>query len=233
LFYHSHVIFFDLDETLVDDKAATVAGIVALRRFRPETVDHSGFLEKWLLLSDTMFQRYLDGVPEYQSHAYRRRKRIQSIWPELTDSAADRISADYLAAYESSWTAFDDVLPCLDVLSCHRFGVITNGQTEQQIQKLVQTGLKSRFDVIVVSSEVGAAKPDQRIFAEACRRAGESADQCWHVGDRIDKDPLPAVAAGLHGVWLNRDLNIPVDPRVPTIRGLTELPELLAKSRLG
>jgi hypothetical protein len=82
------VIFFDLDETLVDDKAATVAGIVALRRFRSETVDDSGFLDQGLLLSDTMFQRYLDGVPEYQSHVYRIRKRIQSIWPELTDSAA-------------------------------------------------------------------------------------------------------------------------------------------------
>jgi putative hydrolase of the HAD superfamily len=154
---------------------------------------------------------------------------VQSIWPELTDSAADRVSADYLAAYEAGWTPFDDVMPCLDALSSHRFGVITNGQTEQQIDKLVRTGLKSRFEVIVVSSEVGFAKPDPRIFAEACRRAGESSELCWHVGDRLDKDPLPAIAAGLSGIWLNRDLKKRGDPRVPTIRRLDELPGLVAR----
>ena len=99
MLYHPRVIFFDLDDTLVDDRFATIAGIVALRRFRPETVDGDpAFLERWLLLTDRMFQRYLDGVPEYQNQGYRTRKRIQGIWPESTDWTTPRSVLRSLAA---------------------------------------------------------------------------------------------------------------------------------------
>ena len=222
------MIFFDLDDTLLDDRAATIAGLAALRRFRPETVDGDPrFLARWLALADAGFARYLAGDPEYQDHAHRRRKRVQAVWPDVGDVEASRVAADYRAAYEGRWTPFADVLPCLDALSPHRLGVISNGMAEQQLAKLQRTGLASRFAVIAISSEVGAAKPDPRIFAEACRRAGEAPASCWHVGDRLHADPLAAVAAGLRGIWLNRDPQRPGDPRVPTIRGLANLPALV------
>jgi putative hydrolase of the HAD superfamily len=50
---------------------------------------------------------------------------------------------------------------------------------------------------------------------------------CWHVGDRLRDDALGATEAGLHGVWLCRNPDVPDDPRVPTIRSLTEFPALV------
>lgn len=220
------MIFFDLDDTLLDDRTAMQAGVEAVLR-RGDLPDAPGLFERWCALADTMFHRFLAGEPGYERHSYRRRKVVQGVWPHLEDAEADRVVAEFTASYMGGWRLFPDVLPCLAALAPARFGVITNGQVEQQVEKLDRLGIRARFAVVVVSSEVGAAKPDPKIFHEACRRAGEPAAGCWMVGDRIDKDPLPAAAAGLHGVWLCRDGSIPADSRTTTIRSLSELPGLI------
>lgn len=222
------MIFFDLDDTLLDDRTAMRVMVDTLLRDRTEGVEgYPGLFEKWWELADTMYQRSLAGEPGYERHAFRRRKVVQGVWPALDEAAADRIVVSISSVYKEAWRLFPDVLPCLAALAPERFGVITNGQVEQQVEKLDRLGIRDRFAVVVVSSDAGFAKPDARIFHEACRRAGELPAACWMVGDRIDKDPLPSTAAGLRGVWLNRDPAVPADPRTTTIRSLAELPALI------
>ncbi len=56
------------------------------------------------------------------------------------------------------------------------------------------------FDEIVTSCEVGAAKPDPRLFAEAARRLGLPPSEILHVGDRPELDLAGATAAGFGAV---------------------------------
>ena len=55
------------------------------------------------------------------------------------------------------------------------------------------------FDDHVYSFRVGAAKPDARIFREAVRRSGGSADRCFNVDD-VSGYVAAASMQGIDGV---------------------------------
>ncbi|GAA4636894.1 hypothetical protein GCM10023196_088480 [Actinoallomurus vinaceus] len=67
------------------------------------------------------------------------------------------------------------------------------------------TGLDRHFDLVVISAEVGVAKPDKAIFDLTIRRLGVEPGSVWHVGDNLTTDVAGARNARLGaGVWLNR-----------------------------
>ena len=67
---------------------------------------------------------------------------------------------------------------------------------------LAELGLD--VDAVVTSAEVGASKPDARIFAAGLQAAGCSAGEALHVGDSLDNDVAGARAAGIRAVHLDR-----------------------------
>ncbi|HYH28101.1 MAG TPA: HAD family hydrolase [Actinomycetota bacterium] len=114
----------------------------------------------------------------------------------------------------------------------YRLGVIANQQPWIR-ETMRRDGLAERFEIWAVSAELGIDKPDPRIFEHALAEAGEPADRCAMVGDRLDNDVRPAKALGMKAVWLLRG-EAPDDPTaeqlaVPdaTIRTLDELPATL------
>lgn len=219
------MVFFDLDDTLMDHREATRAGALILHRYGVEGRENfQGFLSHWSVLCDAMFQRYADGEMTYVEQ---RVARMLSLWPSLSSGEVTKRLNAYLKAYASAWALFPDVLPCLDALADRPLGIITNGNQVQQRRKLDFLGISGRFKVVVISDEAGVGKPDARIFQQACAQAAEPVEACWHIGDRLDKDPRAATAAGLRGIWLNRLPTVPADPQVTTIRSLSELPPLV------
>jgi HAD superfamily hydrolase (TIGR01509 family) len=151
---------------------------------------------------------------------------------QLEFNVARDLRLAYTATTASAAALFPDVLPALDALRHVPLCIISNGEETQQRGKLRATGILERFSIVVVSSEVGAAKPSAGIFAAACRRAGQGPSGCLHLGDSPTHDALAGAAAGLRGVWLARDPSVVPDPRVPTIRSLADLPPLV-RAKLG
>jgi putative hydrolase of the HAD superfamily len=85
------------------------------------------------------------------------------------------------------------------------FAVVTNGPTRQQTLKVEAAGLHLLADAVCVSEEVGAWKPDPRIFHEAARRAGTTLEGAWMIGDNLDADIAGAHGVGVRSVWVKRD----------------------------
>jgi FMN hydrolase / 5-amino-6-(5-phospho-D-ribitylamino)uracil phosphatase len=96
-----------------------------------------------------------------------------------------------------------------------------------------------RLAHVIASTDVGACKPDPRIFAEAARRAGVPASEVLHVGDSWMWDVEGARGSGM-GAALYRGLRAhywdPVDPRedppaidpsIPCLDHLSEVRSLL------
>ena len=81
--------------------------------------------------------------------------------------------------------------------------------------------LDAYFDVIVISCEVGATKPDRRIFEIAARRLGLALGEILHVGDSAAMDLRGARAAGLRALLLQRSSR---RSAAGCIRSLAELP---------
>ena len=75
-------------------------------------------------------------------------------------------------------------------------GVVTNGPPSQN-DKITGTGLDRLVDGWAVSEEVGARKPDRRIFEVAAERCGAELRVGWMVGDSAPADMVGARNAGL------------------------------------
>jgi FMN phosphatase YigB (HAD superfamily) len=89
--------------------------------------------------------------------------------------------------------------------------------------------LRPHVDFVGSSERWGVEKPDAGFFACVVEEAGAPAEEILYVGDRIDNDVAPALAAGLHAFRIRRGAHAAVDSPagVVTIDTLDELPEAL------
>jgi putative hydrolase of the HAD superfamily len=95
---------------------------------------------------------------------------------------------------------FVDVVPVLARWSTrYRLVAVSNGNAD-----VGRVGLGAYFAGAVSAHEVGCAKPDPRIFLEACRVAGAAPSEVLHVGDDPLLDVIGAHRAGLRAAWIRR-----------------------------
>jgi HAD superfamily hydrolase (TIGR01549 family) len=85
-----------------------------------------------------------------------------------------------------------------------RIGLITNGPSQIQRDKLVWLEIGDLFPLVLISEEEGIEKPDPEIFHRALRSAGSTPHEAAFVGNSPEADIAGAQAAGLVSVWLNR-----------------------------
>jgi putative hydrolase of the HAD superfamily len=223
-------VVFDLDDTLLDGDAAWASGMDAMLS-RCSRVDRSAAFAAWDAAFREHFDDYLSGrLSLAESRAARIRSWGRSLGLVIEPGTEPDWFAAYLVGYAAAWRPFDDVGAVLRELASLKLGVITNGDGDQQRAKISALGLPVTFDVVVVSSEVGCAKPDRRIFRTAADQLGIAPGRCLFVGDREDVDAVGARDAGMHGIWLNRrGLTGLTD--VPSITTLADLPALLTPRR--
>ncbi len=126
----------------------------------------------------------------------------------LADEAVAGLASDHHRELaRAAYRPFDDVADLLvrAAASQLRLAVVTNGPSDLQRDKLAALGLSDAFDVVVISGEIGAAKPDAAVFHLATRQLGVEPGRVWHIGDSPTTDVAGARAAGLIAVWLDRD----------------------------
>ncbi|HET9983717.1 MAG TPA: HAD family hydrolase [Longimicrobiales bacterium] len=95
-------------------------------------------------------------------------------------------------------------------------------------------GLGIPVDVVATSGRWGVAKPDPAFFRRIVEAAGVPPAQIAYVGDRVDNDVLPALAAGMRAVFVRRGPWGIVHAGWPEVAradlrldGLAELPDAL------
>lgn len=130
---------------------------------------------------------------------------------------------------------YDDVQELFDYVRGAKLPIalITNGASDVQREKLEVLGISHLFVAVVVSGELGSAKPDALPFITAAEALGSEPSRTWHVGDNLRKDVAGARSAGLVAVWLNRhavqraendpepDLEIDTLSRIPDLISCT------------
>ncbi|MBI4496758.1 MAG: HAD family hydrolase [Chloroflexi bacterium] len=209
-------VFFDLDNTLCDywgssRQALTLALDLALR--------HYPALDRETLRRDYFrVQREAELAAGGLGGLARRERFAAALSRSGVEDTA--LAATLADLYEDRLVAglflFPDVLAVLDRLAArYTLGLLTNGPGPVQRRKLVALHLGRRFSPIVISEEVGLAKPDPRIFRYALDLAGVRPEQTLFVGDSLDHDVAGARAAGVPVVWLNRRSR-ELDPAFPT-----------------
>jgi putative hydrolase of the HAD superfamily len=104
------------------------------------------------------------------------------------------------------WFVYPDVLSSLE--NWRRLGielgVISN--FDSRIYSVLQSlELSNYFTSVTISTEVHAAKPDPQIFAIALAKHNCPPEAAWHIGDSVVEDYQGAKAAGIRGVWIDRE----------------------------
>ena len=129
----------------------------------------------------------------------------------------------------STWTIDDfypDALPCLAALRAKGHLVAAVGNTPES----VENDLRPHVDFVGSSERWNIEKPSPSFFARIVEEAGVPAGQIAYVGDRVDNDIGPALAAGMVAVHVRRGPwgHLHEPPREAIrIRSLDELPEVL------
>jgi putative hydrolase of the HAD superfamily len=138
---------------------------------------------------------------------------IDVVYAEFTDLANYRV--------------FEDVPPMLGRLreAGLVLGVVSN--FEEWLERLLEElGVRSFFEVSVISGVEGFEKPDPRIFELAVARARVTAARSVYVGDNPEFDVEPALAVGMFPVLIDRRERFPDAPGA-RITSMDQLPRLL------
>lgn len=154
------------------------------------------------------------------------RGNFAEIWPERPDLAQKML--DWLFAGRLD-RLFDDSLPALQELQALGLllGVLSNFGAHLR-GLLEHLGLLPFFEFVLVSAEVGLAKPDPRIFDLVVEEVGVPRDRLLYVGDHMGDDIEGAWDSGLDAVLIDRWDHHPeaLCPRIRSLRHLVQYVQL-------
>ena len=148
---------------------------------------------------------------------------------ELT-ALAEQMSEDFLhltTAHFSLLEGAEELVRYLD--KKYPLTVVTNGFVEVQYEKFDRSGLRDCFAHIVLSEEVGCQKPNPRIYEEALRMNGVSAEEAVMIGDSWNSDIQGAINAGIDQIWIRKSQDPLPEGQSATyiLKSLAEVMEIL------
>lgn len=111
-------------------------------------------------------------------------------------------------------------------------GLITNGPSCAQWEKVERLDLQNYFDVILVSGDLPWEKPNCKIFHKACNYLGVEPSKCVMVGDSLQTDILGGIQAKLgYTIWVPLNDNCCLKDKDPcpdfTLDSVNDLVNLL------
>jgi putative hydrolase of the HAD superfamily len=161
----------------------------------PDDLTHR-FSEAWSLLKPSRYSReewaaivdatFAGLIPDGASRA---------LFPTLYDRFND----------VRCWEIFDDVLPTLLSLKLAGLKLVILSNWDERLRRLLaKLELLPAFDEVVVSCEIGAAKPTRAIFETAEARLKLSPRELLHIGDSQREDLAGALACGWNALLIDR-----------------------------
>ncbi len=219
-------LFFDADGTLFDFDVAEKLALTSIL----EDLGHT--------LSDDAHQHYQRVNKELWA-AFEQGKVTQAeiktkrfeVWLETLNISADvdKVSFSYLTYLSQQGALLEHALDIIQTLSKnYNMLLLTNGLKEVQRPRFNASVLKPYFTDIIVSGEIGFAKPDPRIFDAAFEKIGNPAKhEVLMIGDSLSADIGGGIHYGLDTCWYDplkagSSLNI-----THTIHDLRELLDIL------
>lgn len=214
---HPAFVFFDLDDTLLDHRHAERAALADLHVTFGDHVGHHALAHLHTSYrasnSGALWADYGAGrISSAELKKLRSERFLAAVGAAGLDPLA--FSDAYLDRYAAHWTwaagARDAFHATADRLPV---GILTNGFREQQRGKLARfPEIARRAAVVVVSEEVGVAKPHRGVFDHALGEASRAVGRALApaevvlVGDSLASDVEGARGAGWQAVWVGGDV---------------------------
>lgn len=203
-------IFFDLGSTLLDEKEA----------YRQYTKDCVRKLHVFGIGSSP--DSYWKKMEEFARNGL---DPIRDTWQDFAPNEKRPLWTN------KGVSLYPETKEVLEKLSSrYSLGIIAN-QSSDIRDLLKEWGLLSYFQLIILSEEVGVAKPNPILFSYALEKIAVPANQVVYVGDRYDNDIVPANSLGIKtvrvmrglGKWITEDEDSRSDWTISSLKELLDL----------
>jgi YjjG family noncanonical pyrimidine nucleotidase len=221
-------ILFDADNTLLDFHAAETASLQAA--LLAEGIDWSDdLILLYREINHRVWSDYEAGrLPKHLLRTVRFKRLFNELGLRADPKACSRSYLLHLSRSEHVYVGVPELLR--DLATRYQLGLITNGLREVQRPRLRATGLDAHFPVIVVSDEIGHAKPNAGFFDHAFAEMGRPAPQrVLVVGDNLNADIRGGQEYGCRTCWVNPQRQTRSTEVQPdwTVGSVTEIPETI------
>lgn len=220
-------LFFDLDNTLWDFKANSVASLKQLFNefgLKVEFKDFIIFHHIYKHHNQKMWIAYNQGLIDKEELIFRR--FYYTIKERKIDDRelAKEMGEAYLEISACQTKLFPDTINTLKSLkdkgyNCH---IITNGFINVQTKKISNCGIADLVDTVTCSEEAGSSKPQRAIFELALSKAKASINDSVMIGDDYNTDIKGAENIRMQAIHIDSSPNWEKNEH-PTINCISRL----------
>ncbi|OWA33692.1 noncanonical pyrimidine nucleotidase, YjjG family [Saccharibacillus sp. O16] len=196
-------LLFDADDTLLDFQRCEREALAGA--LKEAAVDRA-YEECLTCYSAINRALWLDYEQKKITQSELRSERFRRMFAQLgIEQNPEAFGELYLRHFAAGSFLTPDALAVCDALKPHfDLSIITNGIRDVQFSRIYGSALKEHFDHIVVSDDVGFAKPAPEIFDHALHRIGcEDKSQVLIIGDSLTSDIRGGHLYGIDTCWYN------------------------------
>jgi putative hydrolase of the HAD superfamily len=200
-------LFFDLDNTLWDynkNSYSALQKVLSELRLLDKAGNYDNLFSKFLISNETNRKLYRERKIDkktFQEHRFT--KALEENGTPLP-GYEDIINENYMRELPNMKLLKDGVTKTLEYLyPKYNLYIITNGFKESQYLKMENSGIINYFKRIFISEEVGASKPDRRIFEYALKSSNAKKTESIMIGDSWETDILGAMKFGIDQIYVN------------------------------
>ncbi|HEY3344303.1 MAG TPA: YjjG family noncanonical pyrimidine nucleotidase [Anaerolineaceae bacterium] len=199
---HYPWLLFDADDTLFDYQRAECLALE--RAFRSAGLDYA---ETNLELYRRINQGLWEALERQEITSETLRVRRFELLLEnlrLTYSPM-QLSAAYLGHLAQCAELIEGAADVLHSLAATcRLAIVTNGLQAVQRSRLAHSSIRDTISDLIISEEIGAAKPSPAFFVTAFARLGNPAkSEALLVGDSLSSDMQGGIGYGIDTCWYN------------------------------
>ncbi len=196
-------LLIDNDNTLMDFNAAEAKALIDVLKNHGLPTDEKT-VHTYHGINDALWKALERGETTQPLLKVERFRQLLAVL-DRTDVSAETLSAEYAAGLGNH----ADLLPGAEDFVCSLYGkvkmaLVSNGVSAIQRSRLARCPLTPYFDAIVISEEVGAAKPDPKLLYVAMEMLGcTDKSQAVMMGDSATADIPAANNAGVDSIFFS------------------------------
>ncbi|WP_314062383.1 HAD family hydrolase [uncultured Vagococcus sp.] len=199
-------IIFDIDDTLYDQQKAFIQAFNECLPTYVNDVDYGALFQRMRMYGDESFSLGYGLSDLRRMQIYRVKRALGDYQIEVSDDLALKFQQAF-EGYQEEIELFVEMPSIFERISARKLamGLITNGTTKRQSQKIERLGLKEWMpaDLMLISEEVGMAKPKPGIFELMAHRLSMASSELLYVGDNYANDIVGGNSAGWQTIWVN------------------------------
>lgn len=202
-------IFFDLDHTLWDFDKNSALALETIFEKHKFTIELSRFLTAYIPINEAYWDLYRkDSITKEALRFKRFDDTFSKLGYPVSEEQISLLSNEYIVHLPDANHLFPGTVNALDYLDKkYTLHIITDGFHEVQHKKLSNSKIAHYFKTVTTSEEVGAKKPNPKIFEYAMKKAGTSKNTSLMIGDNLQADVLGALNFGMQAIYFSKEKN--------------------------